>query len=194
MPIIKSLCVYCGSSTGSHPLLVTAAQELGEALAERGIRLIYGGARIGLMGALADATLQAGGKVIGIIPQHLDSVEVGHRGLTELKIVDSMHTRKKLMFDLADAFAILPGGLGTLDEFFEILTWRQLRLHDKPVVLLNIGGYWDHLLKMVDHIIEKDFARPAIRQHFSIVQNVNRLFDMLAVSPDELVTEQPQRF
>lgn len=191
---MKSLCVYCGSGNGKDPRYVQIAKELGKELAHRKIRLIYGGARIGIMGAVADACLAAGGKVTGIIPSHLDDSEVGHRGLTELKIVPNMHERKKLMFDLADAFAILPGGLGTLDEFFEILTWRQLKLHDKPVVLVNVEGYWDGLISLIDHIIHNSLARPEARQHFSIVNQIGRLFDMLATPADSAIADQPERF
>src|SRR6516164_6721236 len=134
MSFDTSLCVYCGSGLGVDSRHVEAARDLGRLLAARRIRLIYGGARIGLMGTLADSALTAGGEVVGIIPGHLDKTEFGHRGATELIVVDSMHRRKYMMFELSDAFAILPGGLGTLDEAFEILTWRKLGLHDKPVV------------------------------------------------------------
>jgi len=191
---MKSLCVYCGSANGHDSVFMESAQELGRELAGRNIRLIYGGARIGVMGAIADACLQAGGKVTGVIPHHLDDVEVGHRGLTELKIVPSMHERKKLMFDMADAFAILPGGLGTLDEFFEILTWRQLRLHDKPVILVNIEGYWDSFITLIDNIIHNGFAKPEVRQHYSIVNQISRLFDMLATPADTAIADHPERF
>lgn len=194
MTLIKSLCVYCGSGSGHNPHFASAARELGRDMAERKVKLIYGGARIGLMGAVADACLSHGGEVTGIIPSHLDEIEVGHRGLTELKVVESMHIRKKLMFDLSDGFVILPGGLGTLDEFFEILTWRQLQLHDKPVVLLNLDGYWDPLLSMMDHIVETGFARAEARQHFSVIHQVSRLFDILRVPMDTAIAEQSERF
>ena len=152
--IVKSVCVYCGASTGTSESFVNIAKELGRELAERSIRLVYGGGGIGLMGAVADATMAAGGQVIGIIPQHLERAELGHRGLTELKIVDTMHTRKRMMFDMSDAFVILPGGMGTLDETFEIITWRQLGMHDKPVVLINHDSYWEPFLDLVDHVID----------------------------------------
>lgn len=193
MSIIKSLCVYCGSGAGGSPQFAKAAHELGNELARRQVRLIYGGARIGLMGTVADSCLANGGMVTGVIPSHLDDIEVGHRGLTELKVVDSMHSRKKLMFDLSDAFAILPGGLGTLDEFFEILTWRQLKLHDKPVILVNISGYWDGMIATIDHIIHSGFAKAEILQHFSIVNNINRIFDMLGTPADSTIIEQSER-
>ena len=131
------------------------------------------------MGAVADAVLAAGGEVLGIIPEHLQQAELGHRGLTELKIVDSMHTRKRMMFDLSEAFIVLPGGMGTLDETFEIITWRQLGLHDKPIILLNHEEYWAPFLELVDHVIDNGFARPAARQLFSVASSIGRLFDLL---------------
>ena len=193
MPLIKSLCVYCGSARGREPGYVAAARELGRELGRRRIRLIYGGARIGMMGEVADATLGAGGEVIGIIPGHLQDSEVGHAGITELKVVESMHTRKKLMFDMSDAFAVLPGGFGTLDELFEIITWRMLRLHDKPIVVVNIDGYWNGFEELVDRVIDQGFAREASRQHFSVVNSIGRLFDLLAEPADSAVVEHPER-
>ena len=193
MTLIKSLCVYCGSARGRSPRYVAAAKELGEALAARQIKLVYGGARIGMMGEVADAVMKNGGEVVGVIPEHLQTSEVGHSGITELKVVDSMHTRKKLMFDLSDAFAVLPGGYGTLDELFEIITWRMLKLHDKPVVVLNIDGYWDPLQKLIDHLIDDGFARPDSRQYFSVVNSVGRMFDLIAEPADIQVTEHPER-
>jgi uncharacterized protein (TIGR00730 family) len=190
---IKSLCVYCGSARGSSPAYVAAARELGEALAQRGIRLVYGGARIGMMGEVADAVMKNGGAVIGVIPEHLQSSEVGHSGITELKVVESMHVRKKLMFDLSDGFAVLPGGFGTLDELFEIITWRMLSLHSKPIVVLNIDGYWDKLQALFDDMIAKGFARDATRQHFSVVNSVGRLFDILDAPADRIGKEHPER-
>jgi uncharacterized protein (TIGR00730 family) len=145
------------------------------------------------MGAVADATIAAGGNVLGIIPQHLERAELGHRGLTELKIVDTMHTRKRMMFDMSDAFVILPGGMGTLDETFEIITWRQLGMHDKPIVLINHEGYWDPFLKLVDHVIDNGFARPAARQLFSVVAGVGRLFDLLEAQPQTREPSYPER-
>lgn len=191
--IVKSVCVYCGASSGTSDSFVNIAKELGRELAERGIRLVYGGGGIGLMGAVADATMAAGGQVVGIIPQHLERAELGHRGLTELKIVDSMHTRKHMMFDMSDAFIILPGGMGTLDETFEIITWRQLGMHDKPIVLINHDNYWKPFLDLVDHVIDNGFARPAARQLFSVVGNVNRLFDLLAAQPQTREPSFPER-
>ena len=193
MTLIKSLCVYCGSARGRSPRYVAAARELGEAMASRKIRLVYGGARIGMMGECADAVMKSGGEVIGVIPEHLQTSEVGHSGITELKVVESMHVRKKLMFDLSDGFAVLPGGYGTLDELFEIITWRMLKLHDKPVVVLNIDGYWDAFEKLIDQLIAEGFARPESRQHFSVVSSVGRMFDLLDQPGDIQVTEHPER-
>ena len=190
---IKSLCVYCGSARGASPRYVAAARELGEALAERRIRLVYGGARIGMMGEAADAVMKNGGEVIGVIPEHLQSSEVGHSGITELKVVESMHVRKKLMFDLSDAFAVLPGGFGTLDELFEIITWRMLALHSKPIVIINIDGYWDPFQALIDHLIGEGFAREATRQHFSVVNSVGRLFDILDEPAERVGQEHPER-
>src|SRR5262244_2608254 len=153
MASIVSVCVYCGSSVGANPRYAEAAQQLGAELAGHGMRLVYGGGRIGLMGHVADAVLASGGQVIGVIPEHLQAREKGHRGVTELRIVASMHERKNLMFQLSDAFVILPGGFGTLDEAFEMLTWRQLHLHDKPILFLNVARYWARLQKLVDQLI-----------------------------------------
>lgn len=193
MTLIKSLCVYCGSARGRSSRYVAAARELGAAMAERQIRLVYGGARIGMMGEVADAVMKNGGEVVGVIPEHLQTSEVGHSGITELKVVESMHVRKKLMFDLSDGFAVLPGGYGTLDELFEIITWRMLKLHDKPIVVLNIDGYWDRFNALIDHLIEHGFAKPDSRQYFSVVSSVGRMFDLLEQPADIQVTEHPER-
>lgn len=140
------------------------------------MRLVFGGGRVGLMGILADAALAAGGSVTGVIPAHLEKREVQHRELTELLVVGSMHERKHRMFELADAFAVLPGGLGTLDETIEIVTWRQLGLHDKPLVLVNNAGYWKPLLDLIDHAIASGFARPATKRLFTVVESVEEVF------------------
>jgi uncharacterized protein (TIGR00730 family) len=146
MTLIKSLCVYCGSARGRSPRFVAAAKELGEAMAQRQIRLVYGGARIGMMGEVADAVMKNGGQVVGVIPEHLQTSEVGHSGITELKVVESMHVRKKLMFDLSDGFAVLPGGYGTLDELFEALTLVQTgKTRQMPIILVN-EPYWRGLI------------------------------------------------
>ncbi len=183
MADLGSLCVYCGSSTGADPAHGEAARRLGELMAERGVRLIFGGGRIGLMGALADAVLAGGGSVIGVIPGHLEEREVGHQGAIELIVVGGMHERKRRMFELADAFAVLPGGLGTLDETLEIITWRQLGLHDKPLVLVDDGGYWAPLRGLLEHIVERGFARSDTRALYTIVGSVDDVFDAVAAAP-----------
>lgn len=193
MTPISSLCVYCGSSRGSNPAFAALAAELGREMAARGVRLIYGGGRVGLMGICADAVMAGGGEVIGVIPQHLQDREVGHTGLTELKVVDNMHTRKRMMFDYSDAFCVLPGGLGTLEELFEVVTWRQLGIHDKPIIVLNADGYWDRLVAMIDGIIDDGFAQPAVRQYFSVANSVGRLFDLMASPPDTQERDYPER-
>lgn len=163
MPDLKSICVFCGSNFGSHPDYGAAAESLGKLLANRGISLVYGGGKVGLMGRIADAVLVAGGKVTGVIPQALLLKEIGHEGLTELKIVNSMHERKALMADLADGFIALPGGFGTLDEFCEVLTWAQLGIHHKPCGVLNVNRYYDNLLQLLDHAVTELFLRPLHR-------------------------------
>jgi uncharacterized protein (TIGR00730 family) len=183
MQNIRSLCVYCGSSGAVAAPYRDAASELGAQLAQAGIEVVYGGGRVGLMGLLADAALAAGGKVTGIIPSHLRSAELAHHGLTEIVVVDSMHERKRLMAERADAFAILPGGIGTLDETFEILSWRQLRLHDKPILLVDIGGYWAPLRALLDHIVAQGFARPETQGFLQIVPSVAALMAMLSQAP-----------
>jgi uncharacterized protein (TIGR00730 family) len=180
MQNIRSLCVYCGSSGTVEAQYRDAASELGAHLAQAGIALVYGGGRVGLMGLLADAALAAEGKVTGIIPSHLRDAEVAHRGVTELVVVDSMHERKRLMAERADAFAILPGGVGTLDEMFEIVSWKQLRLHDKPILLVDIGGYWAPLRVLLDHIIDTGFASAQTRGLLQVVPSVAALMAALS--------------
>lgn len=148
-------------------------------LADHEITLVYGGGRVGLMGLLADACLQAGGMVVGVIPEFLRRAEVGHGAVTELLVVDSMHQRKQLMFDRADGFVILPGGFGTLDEMFEVLTWKQLRLHDKPIVVADIAGYWRPLAALIDHVIRENFARPEMRDLLAVVREVDDILPAL---------------
>lgn len=163
MQELKSICVFCGSNFGSRPEYAAAAESLGKLLIQHSISLVYGGAKAGLMGKIADAVLNAGGKVIGIIPQALVLKEIAHEGVTELRVVDSMHERKALMADLADGFIALPGGFGTLDEFCEILTWAQLGIHHKPCGVLNVNGYFDNFLKLLDHAVSELFLRPLHR-------------------------------
>jgi uncharacterized protein (TIGR00730 family) len=157
---LKRICVFCGSSVGARPAYRDAAQRLGELLAERGIGVVFGGGGIGLMGVVADAALGKGGEVIGVIPESLVRREIGHRGVTKLHVVETMHQRKALMADLSDAFIALPGGYGTLEEFCEAVTWSQLGIQRKPCGLLNIEGYWDGLLAFLDHAVDEQFVRP----------------------------------
>ena len=180
MQRITRLCVYCGSATGLDPRYHAAARELGVALAAAGIELVFGGGRIGLMGVLADAVLAGGGRVVGIIPDRLRSVELAHQGATELVIAGSMHDRKRLMAERADAFAVLPGGIGTLDETFEILTWRQLGLHDKPIFLVDVAGYWRPLRDLFDHLAAHGFTQSVVPELLTIVPNVAELISALA--------------
>ena len=173
---MRRICVFCGSSTGLRPDYRLAAEAMGTALARRGQELVYGGGKVGLMGIMADAALAAGGRVTGVIPQALVAKEVGHAGLTELRVVRSMHERKALMAELADGFVALPGGMGTLDEMFEILTWAQLGIHAKPCGLLNVAGYFDPLLGFVRHSVAEGFVR---QEHGSMLQ--------VAAQPDALL-------
>jgi len=161
---MKRICVFCGSNAGARSEYAEAARALATVLAERKLGIVYGGGNVGLMGVLADAALARGGEVIGVIPQKLVDKEVAHRGVTELRIVETMHERKALMNDLSDAFLALPGGFGTLDEFFEVLTWSQLGFHGKPCALLNVAGYYDGMLAMLDHAVTERFLRPAHRE------------------------------
>ncbi len=160
---MNSVCVFCGSSPGNDPAYAEAASQLGRTLAERDITLVYGGGHVGLMGVVADSALGAGGEVIGVMPRSLVDREIGHAGLTKLHVVRSMHERKALMAELSDGFVALPGGNGTLEEFFEVLTWAQLGEHRKPCGLLNVASYYDPLLKVFDQMVEKDFLREAHR-------------------------------
>ena len=161
---MKSLCVYCGSNSGANPAYAQAAIELGTRMARDGIRLVYGGGNIGLMGTVADAVLAAGGQVTGVIPKQLVDMEVAHLDLTELEVVDSMHTRKSRMFELADGFVALPGGFGTLEEIIEMLTWRQLGIGTKPCAILDVAGYYQPLVAMMDRMVEERFLHPGQRE------------------------------
>lgn len=160
---MRAVCVFCGSNPGRRPEYLASAAELARLLARRGVRIVYGGAHVGTMGALADAALAAGGEVTGVIPRHLVEAEVAHEGLSRLHVVSSMHERKALMAQLSDAFIALPGGLGTLEEFAEVTTWSQLGLHAKPTGLLNVLGYFDDLLRFLDHAVAERFIRPGHR-------------------------------
>lgn len=176
---MKRVCVFAGSSVGIHAEYQDAARALGRTLAERGIGLVYGGARVGLMGIIADATLTAGGEAIGVIPAALVAREIAHEGLTELRIVSSMHERKALMADLSDAFIAVPGGWGTLEEFFEVLTWAQLGLHRKPCGLLNVLGYFDGLLSFLEHAVGERFLRREYASMIAVAASPAALLDRL---------------
>jgi uncharacterized protein (TIGR00730 family) len=160
---MKRICVFCGSSQGSRPEYRAAAEEMGAELVRRKIGLVFGGGKVGLMGVIADAVLKADGEAVGVIPEHIMSREIGHKGLTKLHVVHSMHERKALMADLSDAFIAMPGGFGTLEEFCEVLTWSQLGLHAKPCGILNVSGYYTPLLAMFDHAVEERFLKPENR-------------------------------
>ncbi len=177
--MLTRVCVFCGSSNGARPSYRHAAAELGGLLAAAGIGVVYGGGNIGLMGALADACLAKAGDVIGVIPEHLVRKELAHRGV-DLRIVHSMHERKALMADLSDAFVALPGGYGTLEEFCEVLTWSQLGLHAKPCGLLNVEGYYDGLLGLVDHAVAEGFVRPESRDLVLVDVDAGRLIERLS--------------
>ncbi len=177
MRFMKSICVFCGSNSGVNPVYAEAARELAATLLTRGIRLVYGGGNVGLMGIIADAMLTGGGQVVGVIPHSLWNREVGHGGLTELHLVVTMHERKTLMADLADGFVALPGGAGTLDETFEIWTWAQLGIHDKPCGLLNIGGYFDSLLTYLKHTVAEGFLKSEHLDMLMVDQQSSGLID-----------------
>ncbi len=191
---LRSLCVFCGSSVGTAPGHREAARLLGRLMGEAGVSLVFGGGHVGMMGVLADAALQAGGRVVGVIPEHLMRVEMPQRDLSELIVVDSMHTRKRRMFDMAQAFCILPGGLGTLDETFEILTWKQLRLHGKPVVLANLDGYWTPWLKLIDAVIEGGFAHREVARLFTVVETVEEVLPSVEAELSEPALGRSQLF
>jgi uncharacterized protein (TIGR00730 family) len=179
-PNIRRLCVYCGSSGAVDRIYRAAATDLGARLGAAGVGVVYGGGRVGLMGLLADAALAAGGEVIGIIPSRLRDAELAHPGLSELVVVATMHERKRLMAEKADAFAILPGGIGTLDEMFEILSWKQLNLHSKPIFLIDIEGYWASLRALLDHIVGRGFMRPEWQSLMRPVPTIEELMVALA--------------
>ena len=166
----KSVCVYCGSRGGAMPAYSEAATAFGAALAAEGWRLVYGAGDVGLMGDVARAAQQAGADTFGVIPQHLVDWEVGKTDLTRYVVTETMHERKKVMFMNADAVVVLPGGAGSLDEFFEVVTWAQLNLHQKPIVLINVQGYWDPLIGLIDHVIDQGFADASLRDFVTVVE------------------------
>jgi len=177
---MKRICVYCGSNPGASPAYTAAAAALGRELARRGLGLVYGGASVGVMGAVADAVLAEGGAVIGVIPHFFAGKEVAHQGLDELLVVDSMHERKALMAERSDGFIALPGGWGTLEEIFEVLTWAQLGLHEKPCGLLNVGGYFDDLDRFLERAVAEAFVRPEYRPMIMLDDAADRLLDRFA--------------
>lgn len=176
-PTLKSICVYCGSSPGRLPEYQQAAAELGRRLASRDITLVYGGASVGLMGVLADTVLDAGGRAVGVIPEALAVKEVAHAELTQQLVVHSMHERKARMAELSDAFIALPGGWGTLEEIFEVLTWAQLGFHEKPCGLLNVNGYFDGLFSFLEHAIDEQFVKPIYREMLIMTDHPDELLD-----------------
>ncbi|MDD4616328.1 MAG: TIGR00730 family Rossman fold protein [Alphaproteobacteria bacterium] len=176
---LSSVCVYCGSSDLVAQPFKDSARGVGVEIAKRGLRLVYGGGHVGLMGIVADAALAEGGLVTGIIPEHIRGNEVEHRGLTELHIVPDMHTRKRMMVDHSDAFIILPGGFGTLDETFEIITWKKLKLHNDPIFILNQNGYWDDMISLIGRTISAGFSQPADAELFEVFPKVEDMFAAL---------------
>jgi uncharacterized protein (TIGR00730 family) len=175
-----SICVYCGARAGGDPAYMAAATELGGALAQGGMRLVYGAGDVGIMGAVARAAQSARGETFGVIPAHLMAWEVGKRDLTTFVVTETMHERKKVMFMNADAVVVLPGGAGSLDEFFEVLTWRQLGLHQKPIYLLDVAGYWQPLVALIDHVIAQGFADPSLKGFIETLPDVPALMARLA--------------
>ncbi|MGY3264738.1 uncharacterized protein (TIGR00730 family) [Lysobacter sp. HA35] len=194
---LRSVCVYCGSNAGNRPIYAERAAALGRRLAQDGIAVVYGGGNVGLMGVVADAALEAGGEVIGVIPEQLVNWEVAHRGLTKLEVVADMHTRKARMFDLSDAFVALPGGFGTLDEMFEMLTWRQLGLGDRPCAFLDIDGFYAPLMSMLDRMVAERFLHPEQRTDLWHGDDMNAMLDwMRAYKPaqaDKWMDEKRRR-
>jgi len=193
MEHIRSLCVYCGSSDRGPAAHKDAARAFGLELAQRGIHLVFGGGRVGVMGTLADAVLEGGGSVTGIIPDFLMRHEVGHQGVTKLEVVATMHERKARMAELSDGFVVLPGGLGTLEELFEIVTWKQLGLHTKPIVVVNSAGYWDSLRTMIDDIVAAGYARQENAELAAFVNSVDDIFPALARLPGGELTVDSER-
>jgi uncharacterized protein (TIGR00730 family) len=185
MTKISTVCVYLGSSGRCADAHKKTARDFGQLLAKAGMTLVYGGGRVGLMGILADSVLESGGKVIGIIPEHISKREISHVDLTELHVVDSMHTRKQMMVSRSDAFVVLPGGIGTLDELCEVMTWKQLGIHDKPIVIANVNDYWTPFLQMIDNVIVEKFMREEDRRLITPVSNIEDVISTLTQAPAE---------
>ena len=176
---MKKICVFTGAAIGDNPIYSNSAYQLGQMIASRKLGLVYGGGKMGLMGKVADGVIEAGGHVTGVIPRFLDSVEIGHTGVTKLHIMDTMHQRKEMMYAESDAFIVLPGGLGTLDETMEIATWRQLGLHQKPIIVLNLDGYWQHMLDQIQHIIDTGFMHNGSVPHLEYANTLDEVADHL---------------
>jgi uncharacterized protein (TIGR00730 family) len=179
--VIKNVAIYCASAYGVDPAYRSAAEELGKQLAARQIGIIYGGANVGLMQAVAESSLALGNRVVGVIPEVLVDLEVAHRGISELHVTSSMHTRKEMMISLADAFLVLPGGYGTLEELFEVLTWHALKIHEKPIVLINTNGFYDKLLTFLDHCVEHGVLKQRNRDIPIVVNEIEEVFAALGV-------------
>lgn len=190
---VTSVCVYCGSSNGESEGLRTAAAEFGGILAKKGVRLVYGGGNVGLMGIIADAVMAGGGAVTGVIPHFLDEAERAHLTVTELIRVDSMHERKTAMFERSDAFVALPGGLGTLDEIIEVITWRQLRLHDKPILFADLEGYWQPLRALIDAAVAAGFASSSVHRLYDMVDRVGAILPALDAAQARAARAQSER-
>ncbi len=184
MSEIASIAVFCGSKEGVNQAFAEGARVFGTLLAERNIRLVYGGGRIGLMGVIADAVLSKGGRVTGVIPDFLMRYEIGHPGVADMEIVGGMHARKARMAELADAFVMLPGGIGTLDEAIEIITWKQLRLHDKPIIVVNQEGYWKRLDDLMTHCVEGGFAHEKVRELYTVVPDIGAILPAIKTAPE----------
>ena len=182
MPGLSSICVFCGSNAGARPAYLQAAETVGRGLAQRGLQVVYGGATIGMMGTLAEAARGAGGEVIGVIPQSIFDREIGHTGLDDLRVVGSMHERKALMAELSDAFIALPGGIGTLEELFEVYTWAQLGIHAKPLGLLDVAGYFEPLVAFLEHAVQERFLRPEMRTMLAVSDDLDDLLTALQAS------------
>jgi uncharacterized protein (TIGR00730 family) len=180
VPALSSICVFCGSNGGADPAYLRTAEAVGTGLATRGIRVVYGGGRVGMMGAVADAARAAGGEVVGVIPRQIFDLEIGHTGLDDLRVVSSMHERKALMAELSDAFVALPGGIGTLEELFEVYTWAQLGIHNKPLALLDVAGYFQPLAAFLDHAVDQRFLRPETRGMLEVAEDLDGLLEKLA--------------
>lgn len=173
---INSICLFCGASSGNNPAYTNKAQEFGRLIAEKKVKLVYGGAQVGLMGVVATAVIKNGGKVVGVIPKFLSNIEIVHPKLSETIFVPTMHERKEVMFDLSDTIVVLPGGFGTLDEFFEVLTWKQLNLHKKNIFLMNISEFWTPLVTTIDHMINEGFVKSSNRSLIHVIQEPDEIF------------------